>query len=219
MSDLVAVFGYGSLVNEATHRTPVVATVAAELVGWRRVWLRRPPNPDNPRDGIAFLSVEEAPGTTIQGVLMIDRVASLPDLDRREALYDRVPLARDAVRILDDHPALGPDVPFYLYRATATAEAPPPPRILRSYLDAVFQGYALRFGDGAVEAFLASTANGALAVDEDRAAPVYPRAVTLTDAERAVFDRVRPPDAGAEGLHPPRLEPKEPQSSRVTGEM
>ena len=224
MSDLVAIFGYGSLVNAATHRTPVVATVSAELDGWRRVWRRRPPNPDSPRDGIAFLSVEEAPGTTIQGVLMIDRAASLPDLDRREALYDRVPLDRSALRILEDHPALAPDVPCFIYRAAAAAAAgeAPPPRMIRSYLDAVFQGFHARFGEGAVEAFLASTADGALEVDEDRERPIYPRAVRLTQAERAAFDRLLPPRprprAGPEGLHPPRLGTKEPESPRVTGE-
>lgn len=205
MSDLVAVFGYGSLVNEATHRTPVVATVSAELVGWRRIWLRRPPNPDSPRDGIAFLSVEEAPGTTIQGVVMIDRVASLPDLDRREALYDRVPLDPATVTLLEVHSALAPDVPFFVYRASARADEAPPPRIVRSYLDAVFQGYAARFGDGGVEAFLASTANAALEIEEDRDVPVYPRAVTLSDAERTAFDAVLPGRAAAGGLHPPRL--------------
>ena len=215
--DLIAVFGYGSLVNVATHRTPVVATVSAELAGWRRVWKRRPSNPDSPRDGIAFLSVEEAPGTTIQGVVMIDRAASLPDLDRREALYDRVALEPSAVRLLERHPALGPDVPFYIYRAAATADGAPPPRMIRSYLDAVFQGYATRFGHDAVEAFLASTANAALEIEEDRDGPIYPRAVTLSDAERTAFDRILPPRE-REGLHPPRLGTKERTSTSVAGE-
>ena len=193
MSGLVAIFGYGSLVNPATHRTPVVATVSAEIDGWRRAWRRRPPNPDNPRDGIAFLSVEEAPGTTIRGVLMIDRVESLPDLDRREALYDRVPIEATAVRVLEPHPVLAPDVPFYIYRASRFAgpEAAPP-RLLRSYLDAVFQGYRNRFGEAAVAEFLATTADGALDIEEDREAPVYMRPVLLDPDERAAFDAAFP---------------------------
>lgn len=214
---LIAVFGYGSLVNVATHRTPVVATMSAELTGWRRVWKRRPPNLDSPRDGIAFLSAERAPGVTIQGVVMVDSAASLPDLDRREALYDRVPLDPRSVRLLDDHPALAPDVPFFIYRAAASFDAGPAPRMIRSYLDAVFQGYIARFGEGAVEAFLASTANSALEIEEDRDGPIYPRAVTLSAAERHAFDRLVPP-RNRRDLHPPRLGTKERTSSSVAGE-
>lgn len=181
--DPIAVFGYGSLVNARTHRTPVIATVAARLKGWRRVWRGRTPRGDE-RDGLAFLSIEPAEGSEIDGVLMLDRAGSLPALDGREALYDRSPVERAAIVMLEDHPALGPDVPIYVYVGRSSERADAPPRILGSYLQAVLQGYEHRFGPHGPAAFLASTANGALDVLHDDERPLYPRAVHLSDAER-----------------------------------
>ena len=50
-------FGYGSLVNRATHDYP--GAQPAQLHGWRRVWVRT-----DLRD-VVFLSVRPDPGTTI----------------------------------------------------------------------------------------------------------------------------------------------------------
>lgn len=191
----VAIFGYGSLVNEATHRTPVLATVSARLHGWRRVWRARPPGGDATRDRLALLSVEPHEGAAIDGVLMLDRDESLPDLDRREGHYDRVPLERDAVELLEDHAALAPDTPFFVYVARPVAGTAPG-MMLRSYMDAVLQGYERRFGPGAAEAFLRSTAGASELLEDDP--PIYPRAVVISDDER---ERYR---ALTRTLYPPR---------------
>ena len=89
---LIAYFGYGSLANPATHRTPVSDWTVAELKGWRRRWVPRPAMPGFPA---ALLSVEPSPGCVIAGLLIEDTVESLPALDRRERHYERVALGLD----------------------------------------------------------------------------------------------------------------------------
>ena len=80
-------FGYGSLVNCATHDYPQAQT--ATLNGWRRVWVRTAL-----RD-VVFLSIHHAPGHSIDGL-----VAAVPDadwaaLDLREGGYARLEATRD----------------------------------------------------------------------------------------------------------------------------
>ncbi len=78
-----ACFGYGSLVNRATHAN--APAQPACLTGWRRIWCH------TGRRRLAFLSAEPA-SSTIDGL-----VAVVPDddgaaLDQREAAYQRRPL-------------------------------------------------------------------------------------------------------------------------------
>ncbi|MEM9438568.1 MAG: gamma-glutamylcyclotransferase family protein, partial [Pseudomonadota bacterium] len=75
-------FGYGSLVNRGTHPFDCAHRT---LQGWRRVWVGTAVRP------AAFLSVEPAEGE-IDGLMIDVPDAAWPDLDRREAHYDRVSL-------------------------------------------------------------------------------------------------------------------------------
>ena len=163
-------FGYGSLVNLATH--DYRAPRAAKLSGWRRIWrtttLRR----------AAYLSVEPAPGTTIAGVVAEVPNADWTALDTREAAYTRVDIS-DTIGISDCAIYQVSD----LYRADNGADAP----ILRSYLDTVAQGFFDLHGAPGVDDFFATTANWT-AITDDRAAPLYPRHRPPTPKVTALLD-------------------------------
>ncbi|GGL52861.1 gamma-glutamylcyclotransferase family protein [Wenxinia marina] len=168
-------FGYGSLVNLATHgyRDPR----PARLTGWRRVWRRT-----SLRE-VAFLSVDPAPDVTIDGVVAQVPGADWALLDERERAY-----ARHDVTHAVAHD--GPVAPCAVYRVSEgliqpASEAAP---ILLSYLDAVAQGFLRVYGTDGLAAFFATT-EGWGPIRDDRAAPVYPRAQVLTAEERAEVDR------------------------------
>ena len=191
---LIGYFGYGSLVNAATLRTPHVAAHRATLRGWRRRWLSRPSGvgPGLARTDLAFLSVVPDGGTAIEGLVVVDHLSSLASLDEREALYER----RDAHV---DCGAAGwhhPDPPrAFLY----VADEPPAREafILRSYLDAVMQGYLTQFGEAGLRRFVETTDGFELPLLEDRESPVYPRHVATNASERAQFDALVPPRSPA----------------------
>jgi len=169
-----AFFGYGSLVNRATHDH--APATPAHLSGWRRVWrhtaIRR----------FAFLSAEPAE-SGIDGL-----VAAVPGndwaaLDRREAAYRRHRLAPDR---LDPAPPWADRIEIYAVAETHPA-APAPQPILLSYLDTVVLGFAREFGTAGVARFFATTTGWGPLLD-DRAAPLYPRHQPLTAADRALTD-------------------------------
>ena len=196
----IAYFGYGSLVNLATLQTPYIAAFPATLKGWRRVWLARPAVAGSfaPSDGLAFLSAERAENSEIDGVLVIDEAASLAALDEREALYDRVDIEAAALTLHGSATALAPGTPQFLYMAKPFASSGPDnPHILRSYLDAVSQGYLGHFGQEGLERFISTTRNFHYPFREDRAQPIYPRPITLLEDEREVIDRAFPQTSGS----------------------
>lgn len=183
---LVAYFGYGSLVNRATHRTRIVDALPARLKGWRRIWR---PRPDMPGFPAALLSVRREAGVVCDGLLVIDRLSNLPAVDAREMHYGRVALTEAELELPNDRPR--PACPVYVYEAKAEIPAHrEPPRILRSYLEAVMQGFLAEHGETGLRRFLAETGGFDLPLHDDRAAPVYPRAVELTETQRRLFARL-----------------------------
>ena len=182
----VAYFGYGSLVNRVTLRTDIVDIIPARLVGWRRIWR---PRPDMPGFPAALLTVRREPGSVCDGVLIVDRAENLAAVDEREARYRRIRLEPLELEIA---PPLGAvaDITAYVYEADP--ELPPhrePPMILQSYLDAVMQGVLAVHGEEGLRRFLAETHGFAeTPIRPDREKPTYPRAVMLSDTERALFD-------------------------------
>jgi len=163
-------FGYGSLVNLATHdyRNPRKATVH----GWRRQWVY-----SRTRE-VSFLSVTRDPDTSIQG--MIADVAGIgwDALDIREAAYKRVSLQSP------DHAGV------QVYRANpdyvdAAAHHKP---ILLSYIDCVVQGFLAHFGAQGVAAFFNSTSGWERPIKDDRKAPIYPRVQKLSVFEIKLVD-------------------------------
>jgi hypothetical protein len=184
----IAYFGYGSLVNRATLRTDIVDIIPARLVGWRRIWR---PRPDMPGFPAALLTVRREPGSVCDGVLIVDRAENLAAVDAREARYRRVRLEPPELEVSPAREdAVAADVPVYVYEADP--ELPShrePPMILQSYLDAVMQGFLAVHGEAGLHRFLAETRGFVeTPIRPDRENPAYPRAVLLSDAERALFD-------------------------------
>lgn len=169
-------FGYGSLVNLATHDYPDPRP--ARLSGWRRVWRHSALRP------AAFLSVEPDADSVIHGI-----TASVPDddwvaLDAREHAYHRVDIST-----VVHHPC-GTKSPTAVYEAAHGALAPPSVNfpILLSYVDVVVQGYLNVYGPEGAEAFFETTAGWDAPILNDRSQPRYPRHQQLSDHDRSYVD-------------------------------
>lgn len=159
------VFGYGSLVNRATHALGPARRLT--IRGWRRAWVQTGLRP------AAHLTALPEPGGQLDGLALPVAEADRAALLAREAAYD--PARHGALTIFTippgKHPASGTRHP-----------------ILLSYLDAVIQGYLAEFGAAGVARFFASTTGWEAGLLDDRAAPRYPRHQTLTAAERTLVD-------------------------------
>ncbi|KPP83788.1 MAG: putative protein involved in cation transport [Rhodobacteraceae bacterium HLUCCA08] len=170
-----AFFGYGSLVNRATHdyADPHPAT----LTGWRRVWKHSSRRP------VAFLSVEPCDATELLGLIAQVPGADWAALDAREQAYIR----RDVTHQVRH--ALAPRSTA-LYQAARGHIAPPSTEhpILLSYLDVVVQGYLNTHGADGARHFFATTAGWEGPVLDDRPAPLYPRHQYLDPRERKLVD-------------------------------
>lgn len=163
-------FGYGSLVNAATHDYP--NTRPATLRGWRRQWVQ------SSTRNVAFLTVKPDPLSQIAGLIADIGDIGWDILDQREAAYDR--------HVLDSSGFEG----ITLYRAKSNAMAPlgsgfP---ILLSYLDCVSQGFNTIYGTDGVRDFFRTTTGWDTPILNDRAAPIYPRAQSLLAAETKLTD-------------------------------
>lgn len=177
MSDMYPYFfGYGSLVNRATHDFP--GTRHASLHGWRRAWRHTDLRP------VAFLTAIPDANCTIEGL-----IAQVPNddwdaLDQREWAYDRVGV-KDHIR--HDLPKT-PDIAVYCVpeaRHSAGSQVHP---VLLSYIDVVIQGYLREFGEPGAARFFATTSGWDTPVLNDRKAPKYPRHQHLTRAETDYVD-------------------------------
>ena len=169
-------FGYGSLVNRATHDYPDAHP--ATLNGWRRVWVRTAL-----RD-VVFLSIRPAKGDSIQGLIAAVPGADWAALDLRETGYTRVDTTAHVTHPARTQSIAAYQVPSEMQRAGGEH------RILLSYLDVVVQGFVREFGEAGAEAFFATTDGWDTPVHDDRAAPIYPRAQPLSASERALTDRL-----------------------------
>jgi hypothetical protein len=166
-------FGYGSLVNLATHDYPDARP--ARVKGWRRVWRHTSLRP------VAFLSAEPCDQTELFGV-----TASVPDgdwvaLDAREHAYRRhvVTQQTDPAEHFVSLYAVDP-----AHHHTEGEKGP----ILLSYVDVVVQGYLRVFGQEGANGFFATTHHWDIPILDDRAAPVYPRHQRLTSSETETVD-------------------------------
>ena len=169
-------FGYGSLVNRATHH--FAGASPARLGGWRRMWrhttLRR----------AAYLTVVPDPGCEIDGLIAPVPAGDWAALDARERAYERIAAHHQVNHDL----AHRPEIALYTIpegRHGTPDEACP---ALLSYIDVVVQGYLREFGEAGVRRFFATTDGWEGAVLDDRAAPRYPRHRELSDEERALVD-------------------------------
>ena len=181
ISDLPAMthsyfFGYGSLVNAATHR--YAPTERLRIQGWRRTWRQVADHP------VALLSAMPDDDSAIDGL-----IAPVPDnnwaaLDAREQGYNRLVLTPAALpEAYQEH-----DIAIYAVPETPVDGDPHKRPILLSYLDVVLQGYLQQFGPLGAEQFLATTDGWDRPVQDDRAAPRYPRHQALDATQLAFVD-------------------------------
>jgi hypothetical protein len=169
-------FGYGSLVNRATHLYAEASR--AQLDGWRRKWV------NTQARGISFLTVVPDPSSSIDGLIAEVPNADWIALDEREHGYARI-TSGEAIR----HPR---DITTQISHYAVPKETWVPSaenHILMSYLDVVVQGYLREFGANGVANFFATTDGWDTQVLNDRAAPRYPRDQTLSAQETALVDQ------------------------------
>lgn len=168
-------FGYGSLVNLATHsyENPKKATVK----GWRRQWVY------SATRGQSFLSVAKDAQSSIQGLIASVSDVGWEALDERETEYNRVELAQTE---LDTGAHTG--VQIYVAAPDHVAPKSPDKPILLSYLDCVVQGFLHQFGEEGVTSFFDSTAGWDRPIKNDRVSPIYPRAQNLNVDQSQLVD-------------------------------
>ena len=166
-------FGFGSLVNLATHSYPDARV--AWLSGWRREWRATTMRSQ------AFLTISPDSGSEIAGI-----VANVPGgdwaaLDERETGYARQPVSLRTQ-------SLSVEAQVYAVEPKYFDDASEDQAILLSYLDVVLQGYLREFGLQGVYDFVATTDGWDMPVLDDRAVPRYARAQALSASERALVD-------------------------------
>lgn len=200
----ITYFGYGSLVNRDT-RPPDEPAACARLHGWHRVWghrsggsAARAPSCSltiDPDAGIRTIGVAandagrdgDARGG-IDGVVVSLPIEALAVLDARESGYERLTLPATDFELPE---GLGADE-VHVYRSLPENRLPATPAqpILQTYVDCVLAGYLRVYGEGGLDAFLSSTNGWEGAIENDRAAPRYPRAIELPAPLLAHFDRM-----------------------------
>ena len=190
-TDWILYFGYGSLVNRHTRPAEEIAH-SARLNGWQRVWDHRVSNPYRDKR-CTSLSIEPSSEVAVEGVIVRLDLDMLPQLDQREAGYDRMVLpATDfdlPEELLEQMDGEGvEDIMVYRSQAQnrglADAESP----VLQSYVDCVMAGYLHRFGEEGVNALVSSTRGWESSLFNDRTEPFYPRWVEVSSADQQYFD-------------------------------
>lgn len=187
-------FGYGSLVNRATH--DFARPQPAQLKGWRRAWRHTDLRP------VAFLTAVPDNDSIIDGLIAQVPGANWEKLDQREWAYDRIPASHAVSHPLD----LELDIAVYAVAPERHGEPTNAHPILLSYLDVVVQGYLREFGQDGVERFFATTLGWDAPILDDRTAPRYPRHQMLTAWETGCVDahlsdvsgRIIQPDQGVD---------------------
>ena len=165
-------FGYGSLVNLATH--DYADAHPARARGWRRAWRHTNLRP------VAFLTAVRDPECVIDGMIAHVPGDDWAALDIREHAYARVKACDDVDHALDHRPTVA------LYAIPHDAHGHPDDAhpVLLSYVDVVVQGYLRAFGEEGAVRFFDTTAGWDAPVMDDRAAPVYSRHQRLSAGER-----------------------------------
>lgn len=172
------IFGYGSLINRASLRHTLADEAVGEIVpgridGWRRSWSNRVVK--RGRTGLGARVEAEA---RINGVAIELVDPDFAALDRRESGYRRERV--EGQTLVDGE--------LWLYTKPDGVPASAAFPVAVSYLEVVLSGCLALGREFAVE-FLTETP-GLTALMNDRAAPVYPRRVPLTQIEIAEIDEL-----------------------------
>ena len=169
-------FGYGSLVNRATHEYDNAHHATA--VGWRRAWRY------TSHRQVAFLTAVPCPDSRIDGLMAEVPNGDLLALDEREYAYDRVPASSH----VDHNYNLPHEVSIYAIAPTQHHAPTKDHPILLSYLGTVVQGYLNEFGEDGVKAFFDTTSGWDAPILDDSRNPIYPRTQILTRRENALLE-------------------------------
>lgn len=170
-------FGYGSLVNTATHS--YTEPRPATLQGWRRIWRHATDRQ------IAYLSVHPVPEARIDGLLASVPRGDWAALDEREDGYDRHIIPEQTL----SYQGPAPHAPHLYVASPGRYQDPQVDHpILLSYLDVVVQGFLQVFGPEGAERFFQTT-DGWCKILDDRAEPLYPRAQRLEASQQAFVDK------------------------------
>ena len=169
-------FGYGSLVNRATHVFDDAHR--ASVAGWRRAWRATDLRQE------AFLTVLPDADSHIDGLIAGVPGPDWAALDQREAAYGRVPVSDHVTHPLPHRPEIAIyAIPEGRHHAP-TNDHP----VLLSYIDVVLQGYLREFGPKGLTHFLDTTDGWHAPVLDDRAKPRYPRHQRLSPWEQEQVD-------------------------------
>ena len=169
-------FGYGSLVNRATHDHDDAHP--AQLSGWRRAWRHTALRP------VAFLTVVPDEEAWIDGLIAAVPGGDWQALDHRERAYDRVP-ALTVTHAVSPAPA----VQVYTIPEDKHGPASRLHPVLLSYIDVVVEGFLNEFGADGVTRFFATTTGWDAPVAADRGAPLYTRHRAVPAEVRRLVDR------------------------------
>ncbi|MDU8942967.1 gamma-glutamylcyclotransferase family protein [Ovoidimarina sediminis] len=184
-------FGYGSLVNRATHAHEDAHK--ATLTGWRRVWRHTALRP------VAFLTAVEVDGGEIDGLIARVPGADWRDLDERERAYDRV----QAALVTHSGPRkLAVEVYTIPHGKHGAPDRAHP--VLLSYIDVVVQGFLNEYGIDGVARFFDTTDGWDAPIAFDRPDPIYSRHRVLSRKERALVDQ-HLDEVGARYVEPPKF--------------
>ncbi len=194
-----AYFGYGSLVNRNTLPPDIITAIPTTLMRWRRHWQPRP-NADGEADelkDIALLSVHRDDNYQIEGLLIVDRLKNLENLNKREKNYRAVSLGLEDFRFEPGLNFTPPQKSICIYVAHAAQGRGDNCSILQSYLDVVLEGYLREFGEQGIRRFLESTDNFHSPLYYDRQKPVYARHQKIASSHTRLFDKILCAHTGA----------------------
>ena len=175
-TDRAYFFGYGSLVNLATHG--FCDAHPARAHGWRRIWRHTHLRP------VAFLTAVPDPACSIDGMIAHVPGDDWAALDAREGAYARIAACEAIEHPLSHRPA----VALYAIPPEAHGHHETAHPVLLSYVDVVIQGYLKAYGEAGAQRFLDTTSGWDAPVMNDRAAPIYSRHQPLTCDERSFVD-------------------------------
>lgn len=176
------IFGYGSLINDASRRLTGETgnAVPAVVSGLQRHW----GHTGSPV--MSHLVVREGEGQC-NGVLIHIEDNALEVFDIREAGYQRVPLDSERIQVLEDGFAV--EGPVYVYVTDEVVAPCYTHPIAQSYVDTVLAG-CLRYSADFAESFISSTSGWHFPRIDDRQQPVYQRVAGVEDSDRALIDRM-----------------------------
>lgn len=194
--------GYGSLMNRQT-RASMMRIIPITLKGFRREWSYRnwgsTASVEQMQRKAGFspstaLNVVQQDDAQMCAVLVEESLDSLPSLDLRESGYDRLSLRQTQIEpiVSSQEVTWTQDQDFFIYQSKVVnhhlADEDYP--ILQSYVDVVISGILSHFSSETAVEFVRSCGGFDRPIYNDRAEPIYPRALSLSTEELGMIDAI-----------------------------